>query len=99
MVFQWFYNNEMKANIDKCHFLSSLDVATTITIENFSQKLLGITINRHLNFDEHVSNQCKTASLKITALARVFPYMTLNQRRTLMKPYFVSVLPTGMDQS
>ena len=105
MIFQWFYNNEMKTNIDKCHFLSSLDVATTITIENFSiqnsasQKLLGIIINRHLNFNEHVSNQCKTASLKITALARVFPYITLNQRRTLMKPYFVSVLPTGMDQS
>ena len=86
----------MKANIDKCHFLSSLDIASTMTIENFiiqnsaSQKLLGITIDRYLNFDEHVSNLCKTVSLKITALARVFPYMTLNQRRILMKAYFMS---------
>ena len=76
-----------------------------MAIENFtiknsvSQKLLGITIDRHLNFNEHVSNLCKTASLKITALARVFPYMTLNERRTLMKAYFISqwVLFTGMD--
>ena len=66
-VLQWFYNNGMKANIDKCHFLSSLDIASTMTIENFtiqnsaSQKLLGVTTDRHLNFNEHVSNLCKTA--------------------------------------
>ena len=54
-VLQWFYNNGMKANIDKCHFLSSLDIASTMTIENFtiqnsaSQKLLGVTIDSHLN--------------------------------------------------
>ena len=30
------------------------------------------------------------ASMKITALARVLPYMTLKQRRTLMKAYFMS---------
>ena len=51
----------MKANIDKCHLLSSLDIASTMTIENFTiqnsaSKLLGITIYRHLNFNEHVSN-------------------------------------------
>ena len=40
----------MEANIDKCHFLSSLDIASTITIELFtiqesaSQKLLGVAI-------------------------------------------------------
>ena len=86
----------MKANIDKCHFLSSLDIASTMTIENFtiqnstSQKLLGVTIDRHLNFNEHASNLCKTASLKIIALARIFPYITLNEKRTLMKAYFMS---------
>ena len=86
----------MKANIDQRHFLSSLDFASTITIENFtiqnsaSEKPLGITIDRHLNFNEHVSDLCIRASLKTTALARVFPYMTLNQRRTLMKAYFMS---------
>ena len=86
----------MKANIDKYHFLSSLDFVSTMIIENVtiqnsaSQKLLGITIDSHLNFNEHVSNLCKTVSLKITALATVFPYMTLNQKRTLMTAYFMS---------
>ena len=95
-VFQWFYNNGMKTNIDKCHFLSSLDFASTITIENVfiqnsaSQKPLGITIDRHLKFNEDVSGLCKRASLKITVLAKVFPYLTLDQWRTLMKAYFMS---------
>ena len=43
-----------------------------------------------MNFNEHVSNLWKTASLKITALDKVFPYMTPNQSRTLMKAYFMS---------
>ena len=66
-----------------------------LTIENFilqnsvSQKLLHITIYRHFNFNKHLSNLCKSASLKITASTRVFPYMTLNQRRTLMNAYFM----------
>ena len=95
-VFQWFYNNGMKTNTDKCHFLSSLGIASTMTIENFplqnsaSQKLLRITIYRHFNFNGHLSNLCKSASLKITASTRVFPYMTLNQRRTFMNVYFMS---------
>ena len=48
-VFQWFYNNGMKADIHKCHFRSSFDINSGITIENFSiensesQKLLGVT--------------------------------------------------------
>ena len=107
-VFQWFYNNGMKTNIDKCHFLSSLDITSTMAIENFtiqnsvSQKLIGITIDRRLNFNEHVPNLCKIATLKITALARVFPCMTLNHKRTLMKACFMSrfgYCPTGMDES
>ena len=96
----------MKANIDKYQFLSSFGIVSTMTIENFtiqnsvSQKLLGITIDRHLNFNEHLSNLCKTGSLKITALATVFPYMNLNERRILMKAFFISqwVLSTGMDE-
>ena len=101
-VFQWFYKNGMKVNTGECYFPQILDIASQMTIGNFiiqnsaSQKLLGITIDKHLNFNEHVSNLCKSADLKITALARIFPYMALNQRRILMKAY---LLPTGMDKS
>ena len=86
----------MKANIDKCHFLSSLDLESNIKLDNLliknseSQKLLGVIIDRNLTFNEHVSSLCKKASIKISALARIFPYLKINQRKTLMKAYFMS---------
>ena len=43
------------------------------TLENSdSQKLLGVTIDRKLNFNEHVTNLCDKAIKKIQALARIF---------------------------
>ena len=29
-LFKWFHENDMKANQDKCHFLSTLDITTKI---------------------------------------------------------------------
>ena len=63
-LFKWFHENGLKANQDKCHFLSSLDINTKFLLpacilENSnSQKLLGVTIDRKLNFNEHVTNLC-----------------------------------------
>ena len=62
-----------------------------MTIENFtiknsgSQKILGVTIDRNLNFNEHASNQYKKNKNEITALARNFPRMSFKQRRDLMR--------------
>ena len=55
-----------------------------------SQKLLGVTIDRKLNFNEHVTNLCDKASKKIQALARIFPYIPQTQKRLLMNAYFMS---------
>ena len=47
----------LKANQHECHFLSSLDISTTFLLpagilENSdSQKRLGVTVDRKLNFD------------------------------------------------
>ena len=70
-LFKCFHENGLKANQEKCHFLSSLDINTKFSLpvsilENSnSQKLLGVTIDRNLNFDEHVTNLCDKASKKI----------------------------------
>ena len=53
-----------------------------------SVKLLGITLDNKLNFNEHVSNICKKASQKIHALARISNYMCQNKLRILMKASF-----------
>ena len=95
-IFKWFHENGLKANQNKCHFLSSLDINTkfslpTCILENSSsQNLPGVTIDRKLNFNEHVTNLCDKASKNIQAFARIFPYTTQTQKRLLMNACFMS---------
>ena len=50
-LFQWFSDNQMKANPDKCHFLCSSHSEASLTIENQIiknskfEKLLGIKLD------------------------------------------------------
>ena len=53
-------------------------------------KLLGVTIDNELKFDEHVSKLCKKASQKLHALARVSNYMSQDKLRMLMKAFVES---------
>ena len=84
-LFKWFHKNSLKANQDKCHFLSSLDINTKFSLpagilENSnSQTLFGVTIDRKLNFNEHVTNLCDKVRKKIQALPRIFPYYPKNK--------------------
>ena len=95
-LFQWFSENGMKVNPDKCHLLlsSTLPLSITIghtTIRNSNyEKLLGIVIDNKLNFDIHINNICKKASQKLNALARISPYMTIEKRRTIMNAFINS---------
>ena len=73
----------MKANPDKFHLLlSKSDENISINIDGNQilnskcEKLLGVTIDNKLTFDEHVSGLCKKASQKLHALARVANYMS-----------------------
>ena len=50
----------MEANPDKCHFLSSLDMNTKISVSSFDIK--NTYSQKVLNFHDHVSNLCKKAS-------------------------------------
>ena len=59
--FQWFDENAMKANADKCHLLITTNEERNISIEgekiqnSKSKKLLGVTIDNKLSFTEHVN--------------------------------------------
>ena len=61
-LFDWFSENFLKANSDKCHLLINTDeyIALKIkteTITNSSnQKLLGLLFNNKFDFDEHVTS-------------------------------------------
>ena len=68
MLFQWFSDNQMKANISKCHLLVNKNDEVTIRTEDTKiknieyGKLLGIKVATKLNFN---------------ALSREMPYMNL----------------------
>ena len=95
-LFKWFHENGLKANQDKCHFQSNLDINTKFSLlacilENSdSQKRLGVAIDRKLNFNEHATNLCDKAITKIQALARIFLYIPQTQKLLLMNVYFMS---------
>ena len=85
------------ANPDKFHLLlSSKNNSLSIrvyesSIQNSeSEKLLGITINNALKFDNHVNKLCKNASGKLHALGRVAKYMDVEKRRKIMNAFINS---------
>ena len=92
----WFANNQMKANPDKCHLLTSSSDKVSICVDNCNiksskcEKLLGIKIDIKLNFNTHVDEICKKAGQKLNALSRVTPYMDLSKRCLLLNAFFIS---------
>ena len=76
-IFEWFENNGMKANPDKCHLLLSkngnfeANINKNIISNTKFEKFLGVTFDNRLSFNRHISNICKTAGNKLHALARV----------------------------
>ena len=67
-VFDWFSNNYLKANPDKCRLLVNTTGNITINVRNetisdrSNQKLLGIRFNSNFRFDDHAASLCKKAS-------------------------------------
>ena len=58
-LFDWFSNNQMTANADNFHLLTSSTDSIAIKIKenellnSESEKLLGVTIDNKLNFNNH----------------------------------------------
>ena len=80
----------MKANVDKCHVLFSTGNDLTVQINEVqiknsqSEKLLEITIDNDLKFDNYINNICGKASSKISALLRIAPYVDFRKRKKIM---------------
>ena len=83
-LFDWFSENFLKANHDKCHLVRNTDENVALNIKNetitnsSNQKLLGILFNNKFDFDEHVTSLCRKSSQKLNALARVTHYTQHN---------------------
>ena len=94
----WLEINFMKLNQDKCHFMVTgnlnehlyAKVGDEMIWESAEEKLLGVTIDKKLNFNTHLSTICKKASQKVTVLARIAKTLPFHKRRIILKTFIES---------
>ena len=86
--------NILKSNADKCYLLVSTNDRMSMNVDGFkidksdTEELLGVKFDKKLTFDDHISDVCKKAGRKISALASVTPYMGTVKKRSLMNAFF-----------
>ena len=98
LALSWFESNYMKLNTDKCHLLISghkyeemwMRVGQNKIWEEKEVKLLGVTIDNALKFDQHVSDICLKANRKLSFLLRMSKYLSFNKRRILYATFIES---------
>jgi hypothetical protein len=99
-LIDWFSKNLMKANPDKFQAIAigsktnkhnlSFDLkGNKITCEE-NVKLLGITVDSHLNFDKRISEICKKASQQLNILKRIGKYLNRLGRLTIYYSFILS---------
>lgn len=94
----WFEKNYIKVNSDECNLLLSVNKSEQVQAqirehkiwETRTLKLLDITIDNNLKFDEHLSNIRMTVNRKLTALTRVRKYPDFDKTWILFKAFFES---------
>ena len=85
--FNWFVENQIKENKDKCHLLISGNENITINVDgniiekSICEKLLGVKVDYKLNFNEQLQLDSifKIAGRKVNALSRILPYMSFEK--------------------
>ena len=85
-LFQWFSDNQMKANPDKCHFLCNSNSEVSLTIE--TQKIKNSKFERLLGIKSRSKNICQKVGQKLNAISRITPYMDFAKRRLLVNVFF-----------
>ena len=99
VIIQWFTDNFMKLNTDKCHFMIlgkssnqdvTVNVGSSVIGNTEEEKLLGVMIDKKLTFETHINKLCKKAGNKLFALSRLSPYMNSNKLRILMRAFVTS---------
>ena len=84
IINNWFYENFMVLNPERSQFMftgkETDDVETLnlndLVINNSKEaEILGVMLDRNLNFYTHIKNTCRIAGQKLNALLRISPYL------------------------
>ena len=100
IALQWFKDNGLQANPDKfqCIFLGPDKICETMILsivgtdirQTEDVKLLGVIIDRKLNFDNHVRNLCQKAGRQLNVLARLSKYLDIQSRMHIFKTFILA---------
>ena len=94
IVENWFFENYMILNPGKCYFMcigknvshSELLNLNGLNLKNCKEvEVLGITIDRNLNFKGHIKNICRKAGQKLSALLRISSHINTDKKSLLYK--------------
>ena len=80
---EWFENNHMKLNAEKCHLFISgnkyehcrVNTGASKLWKKSNEKLLGVNIDNHVKFYKHLSGICSKASQKLHILTRLAKFL------------------------
>ena len=94
IVDDWFFENHMILNPGKCYFMcigknvsdSELLNLNDLNLKNCQEaEILGITLDRNLNFKGHIKNVCRKAGQKLSALLRISSHINTEKKALLYK--------------
>ena len=96
---QWLKDNEMVVNpskfqlmfLSKCKNIEKNMSFNGKTIKSSDTvELLGITLDKNINFKRHIQNSCRKANNKTKALLRISKFLNLEQAQVLAEAYISS---------
>ena len=90
----------MVLNPGKCHYIVISDndpshkvISNNKEIASSNEgKLLGILLDSIFNIDSHITSLCEKASQKLSVFARIFHYLTQDQKFLLLNSVAKSVI-------
>ncbi len=96
---EWFSDNSMTAQAEKLNFMSlgpqdKGDITVTIegnTLHSEDNvKVLGVNLDRNLNFDLHISELCKKAARQLNVLGRLRKFLDEKSKLLVFKSFILS---------
>ena len=91
---EWFNKNQTTTNADKFQSILlsrrnvddfDIDICVHTISRDKSLKMLGVTLDDRLNFNEHIRNICQTASRQVNALNRISKFLDEQCRMKVYK--------------
>ena len=94
IVNNWFYENFMILNPEKSHYMclgKNLDDNEVLNFNNLviesseEKEILGIKIDKNLNFNNRIKSICRKAGQKLSTLLRISSNLNMKQEKLLYK--------------